>query len=179
MSTNFGTTSLPTVFKPTGATPIDVRTYFESYASALEAARIAAVAGDSNVIYYFGQLLTVYEPTTGAATIYKIVKAPEGTTYTDSEGNEKTATGALEAIDTTFEVGDIPIATASSAGAVKVAATSDIALAAPSLPVVCSWATTLIRKLPTAHGMTVCITPAMWHGGMKMATTGMWAVPTM
>ena len=130
MSTNFGTTSLPTVFKPTGATPIDVRTYFESYASALEAARIAAVAGDSNVIYYFGQLLTVYEPTTGAATIYKIVKAPEGTTYTDSEGNEKTATGALEAIDTTFEVGDIPIATASSAGAVKVAATSDIALAA-------------------------------------------------
>ena len=63
MSTNFGTTSLPTVFKPTGATPIDVRTYFESYASALEAARIAAVAGDSNVIYYFGQILTVYEPT--------------------------------------------------------------------------------------------------------------------
>ena len=129
MSTNFGTTSLPTVFKPTGATPIDVRTYFESYASALEAARIAAVAGDSNVIYYFGQLLTVYEPTTGAATIYKIVKAPEGTTYTDAEGNEKTATGALEAIDTTFEVGDIPVATASSVGAVKVAATSDIALA--------------------------------------------------
>lgn len=130
MSTNFGTTSLPTVFKPTGATPIDVRTYFESYASALEAARIAAVAGDSNVIYYFGQLLTVYEPTTGAATIYKIVKAPEGTTYTDAKGEEKIATGALESIDTTFEVGDIPIATASSIGAVKVAATSDIALAA-------------------------------------------------
>lgn len=129
MSTNFGTTSLPTVFKPTGATPIDVRTYFESYASALEAARIAAVAGDSNVIYYFGQLVTVYEPTTGAATIYKIVKAPEGTKYTDAEGNEKTATGALEAIDTTFEVGDIPVATASSVGAVKVTATSDIALA--------------------------------------------------
>lgn len=130
MSTNFGTTSLPTVFKPTGATPIDVRTYFESYASALEAARIAAVAGDSNVIYYFGQLLTVYEPTTGAATIYKIVKAPEGTTYTDAEGVEQVATGALEAIDTTFEVGDIPVATASSIGAVKVAATSDIALSA-------------------------------------------------
>lgn len=129
MSLEYGKMDFVTSFNYGSSIPIDARTYFESKAAADVAVQTACEVGGKTSKYYFGQLISVYEPSTGAVSIYKIVKAPEGSTYKDAEGNDQAKTGVLEAIDTTFEVGDIPVATASSIGAVKVAATSDIALA--------------------------------------------------
>lgn len=48
-------------FKPTSAFPLDARSMFGSYESAVAAAATAENAGSSNTIYYIGQQLTVFE----------------------------------------------------------------------------------------------------------------------
>lgn len=48
-------------FKPQSAFPLDSRTMFGSYDDAYVAAQSAENAGSTNTIYYFGQILTVFE----------------------------------------------------------------------------------------------------------------------
>lgn len=57
-------------FNPTSAFPLDARSYFESYESAVSAAATAMPAGDSNTVYYYGQTLCVVE--SNIATLYII-----------------------------------------------------------------------------------------------------------
>lgn len=48
-------------FAPSGAFPLDSRSMFGSYAAAEAAAKTAENAGSTNTVYYFGQILTVFE----------------------------------------------------------------------------------------------------------------------
>ena len=73
MATNFGKLNFSTSFNPTSAFPIDARTYFESLASAQEAAATAEEAGSANTTYYYGQILVVNEG--GAVAAYQITPA--------------------------------------------------------------------------------------------------------
>lgn len=77
---NFGKLNFAVSFNPQTAFPLDARSYFEditvdgvvtkAYDLALAAAQKAAVAGDTNTVYYFGQTLVVND---GAkATLYII-----------------------------------------------------------------------------------------------------------
>ena len=73
MALNFGKLNFSTSFNPTSAFPIDARTYFESLASAQEAAATAEEAGSANTTYYYGQILVVNEG--GAVAAYQITPA--------------------------------------------------------------------------------------------------------
>jgi hypothetical protein len=57
-------------FNPISAFPLDARSYFESYEAAVAAAATAAMAGDKNTKYYFGQTVVVVE--NEIATLYVI-----------------------------------------------------------------------------------------------------------
>lgn len=48
-------------FSPKTAFPLDARSMFGSYDAAVAAAQTAENAGSSNTVYYFGQILTVFE----------------------------------------------------------------------------------------------------------------------
>lgn len=61
MALTFGKINRAASFNPQTAFPLDARSYFESYALALEAAQKAEAAGSTNTVYYFGQVLTVVE----------------------------------------------------------------------------------------------------------------------
>lgn len=73
MALDFGKLNFSTSFNPTSAFPIDARTYFESLASAQEAAATAEEAGSANTTYYYGQILVVNEG--GAVAAYQITPA--------------------------------------------------------------------------------------------------------
>lgn len=73
MALNFGKLNFSTSFNPTSAFPIDARTYFESLASAQEAAATAEEAGSANTTYYYGQILVVNEG--GSVAAYQITPA--------------------------------------------------------------------------------------------------------
>lgn len=62
MALNFNAIDRGASFNPTSAFPLDKRAYFESYDAALAAARIAEEAGSTNVVYYYGQTVSVYTP---------------------------------------------------------------------------------------------------------------------
>lgn len=91
MALDFGKLNFSTSFNPTSGFPIDARTYFESFTAAQAAAATAEAAGSSNTVYYFGQILTVYEE--GAVSAYQIsgdgtlVKLAETTASGDLEGD--------------------------------------------------------------------------------------------
>ena len=55
------TLEFPVAYKPIGAFPLDARSMFGSYASAVAAAATAELPGSSESIYYIGQTLTVFE----------------------------------------------------------------------------------------------------------------------
>ena len=61
MSMEFGKLNFSVSFNPTSAFPLDARSYFESYAEAEEAARMAVAAGSAESVYYYGQTLVVVE----------------------------------------------------------------------------------------------------------------------
>lgn len=68
MALDFGKLNFSVSFNPTSAFPLDARSYFESYTSAVAAAATAMPAGDSNTVYYYGQTLCVVED--NVATLY-------------------------------------------------------------------------------------------------------------
>jgi hypothetical protein len=70
MAMTFGKGNRSIAFNPTSAFPLDARSYFESYEAALAAAQSAAMAGDTNTNYYFGQTVVVVE--NEVATLYVI-----------------------------------------------------------------------------------------------------------
>ena len=70
MALDFGKLNFSVSFNPTSAFPLDARSYFESYAKAEAAARIAEAAGSTNSIYYYGQTVAVVE--NGMANFYII-----------------------------------------------------------------------------------------------------------
>ena len=70
MAMTFGKGNRSIAFNPTTAFPLDARSYFESYEAALAAAARAAMAGDTNTEYYFGQTVVVVE--NGSAALYII-----------------------------------------------------------------------------------------------------------
>jgi hypothetical protein len=70
MALDFGKLNFSVSFNPTSAFPLDARSYFESYAEAEAAARIAEAAGSTNSIYYYGQTVVVVE--NGMANFYII-----------------------------------------------------------------------------------------------------------
>ena len=58
---NFGKLNFSVAFQPTSAFPVDGRTVFSSYASALAAAKTAEEVGSTNTKYYIGMKLLVVE----------------------------------------------------------------------------------------------------------------------
>lgn len=70
MAMNFGKGNRSVAFNPTSAFPLDARSYFESYESAVAAAALAQEAGSSDSVYYYGQTLVVVE--NNKATLYVI-----------------------------------------------------------------------------------------------------------
>ena len=70
MSLDFGKLNFSVSFNPTSAFPLDARSYFESYESAVAAAATAMPAGDSTTTYYYGENICVVED--NVATLYII-----------------------------------------------------------------------------------------------------------
>jgi hypothetical protein len=70
MAMDFGKNNRSVAFNPTSAFPLDARSYFESYETAVAAAASAEPAGSSNTVYYYGQTLAVVE--NEKATLYII-----------------------------------------------------------------------------------------------------------
>lgn len=104
MALDFGKLNFSTSFNPTSGFPIDARTYFESFESAQAAAATAEAAGSSSTVYYYGQILTVYEE--GAVSAYQIsgdktlVKLAETTASGDLEGDIIELQGQVAALQT-------------------------------------------------------------------------------
>ena len=104
MALDFGKLNFSTSFNPTSGFPIDARTYFESFESAQAAAATAEAAGSSSTVYYYGQILTVYEE--GAVSAYQIsgdktlVKLAETTASGDLEGDVIELQGQVAALQT-------------------------------------------------------------------------------
>lgn len=104
MALDFGKLNFSTSFNPTSGFPIDARTYFESFESAQAAAATAEAAGSSSTVYYYGQILTVYED--GAVAAYQIsgdktlVKLAETTASGDLEGDVIELQGQVAALQT-------------------------------------------------------------------------------
>lgn len=67
---DFGKLNFSVSFNPTTAFPLDARSYFDSYSTALAAAQSAEEVGSSNTTYYYGQTLVVVE--NSEATLYSI-----------------------------------------------------------------------------------------------------------
>lgn len=61
MALDFNKINRVAAFNPTTAFPLDARSYFESYESAVLAASLAKEAGDTTTTYYYGQTLVVVE----------------------------------------------------------------------------------------------------------------------
>lgn len=70
MSLDFGKLNFSVAFNPTSAFPLDARSYFESYESAVLAAASADEVGSSTTTYYYGQTVAVVE--NNIATLYTI-----------------------------------------------------------------------------------------------------------
>ena len=104
MALDFGKLNSSTSVNPTSGFPIDARTYFESFESAQAAAATAEAAGSSSTVYYYGQILTVYEE--GAVSAYQIsgdktlVKLAETTASGDLEGDIIELQGQVAALQT-------------------------------------------------------------------------------
>lgn len=104
MALDFGKLNFSTSFNPTSGFPIDARTYFESFESAQAAAATAEAAGSSSTVYYYGQILTVYEE--GVVSAYQIsgdktlVKLAETTASGDLEGDVIELQGQVAALQT-------------------------------------------------------------------------------
>lgn len=104
MALDFGKLNFSTSFNPTSGFPIDARTYFESFELAQAAAATAEAAGSSNTVYYYGQILTVYEDNSVAA--YQItadktlVKLAETTASGDLEADVIALQGKVTALET-------------------------------------------------------------------------------
>lgn len=61
MAMTFGKGNRSIAFNPTTAFPLDARSYFESYAAAEAAAKLAQEAGSTESVYYYGETLVVVE----------------------------------------------------------------------------------------------------------------------
>lgn len=70
MSLNFGKMDFAVSFAPVTAFPLDARSYFESYDSAVAQAQLAVEAGSADGRLYIGQTITVVE--NGSAQLYQI-----------------------------------------------------------------------------------------------------------
>lgn len=70
MAMNFGTLDFAVAFNRQTAFPLDAKSYFESYDSAVAAAQAADEAGSKKSVYYYGQVVSVVE--NGAAKLYII-----------------------------------------------------------------------------------------------------------
>ena len=70
MAMDFGTLDFAVAFNRQTAFPLDAKSYFESYASAVAAAQIADEAGSKKSVYYYGQVVSVVE--NGIAKLYII-----------------------------------------------------------------------------------------------------------
>lgn len=70
MAMDFGTLDFAVAFNRQTAFPLDAKSYFESYASAVAAAQTADEAGSKKSVYYYGQVVSVVE--NGAAKLYII-----------------------------------------------------------------------------------------------------------
>ena len=70
MAMNFGTLDFAVAFNRQTAFPLDAKSYFESYASAVAAAQTADEAGSKKSVYYYGQVVSVVE--NGTAKLYII-----------------------------------------------------------------------------------------------------------
>lgn len=84
MALDFGKLNFSVSFNPTSAFPLDARSYFESYADALAAAKTAVAAGSSDSTYYFGQTVVVVE--NKFATFYII--QPDGSLQQIAAGDD-------------------------------------------------------------------------------------------
>jgi len=62
--------ALPVSFNPQTAFPLDARSMFGSLAEAQAAAATAKNAGSSETVYYYGQIITVFE--NDISTVYVI-----------------------------------------------------------------------------------------------------------
>lgn len=70
MAMNFGTLDFAVAFNRQTAFPLDAKSYFESYDSAVAAAQTADEAGSKKSVYYYGQVVSVVE--NGTAKLYII-----------------------------------------------------------------------------------------------------------
>ena len=70
MAMDFGTLDFAVAFNRQTAFPLDAKSYFESYASAVAAAQTADEAGSKKSVYYYGQVVSVVE--NGTAKLYII-----------------------------------------------------------------------------------------------------------
>lgn len=70
MAMNFGTLDFAVAFNRQTAFPLDAKSYFESYDSAVAAAQAADEAGSKKSVYYYGQVVSVVE--NGTAKLYII-----------------------------------------------------------------------------------------------------------
>ena len=93
---DFGKINRSAAFNPTSAFPLDARSYFESYAAALAAAKQAEAVGSTNTVYHYGQLLLVYEG--GACTWYTITPGGNLEPVGSGEG------AALPELDDTLKI---------------------------------------------------------------------------
>lgn len=64
MAMDFGTLDFAVAFNRQTAFPLDAKSYFESYASAVAAAQTADEAGSKKSVYYYGQVVSVVENST-------------------------------------------------------------------------------------------------------------------
>jgi hypothetical protein len=70
MAMNFGILDFAVAFNRQTAFPLDAKSYFESYDSAVAAAQAADEAGSKKSVYYYGQVVSVVE--NGTAKLYII-----------------------------------------------------------------------------------------------------------
>ena len=68
----FGKLNFSVSFSPTTAFPLDARYYFESQASAEDAAKTADFAGSTSTTYYFGQQVVVVDKANKSVKLYII-----------------------------------------------------------------------------------------------------------
>lgn len=99
MAMDFGTLDFAVAFNRQTAFPLDAKSYFESYASAVAAAQTADEAGSKKSVYYYGQVVSVVE--NGAAKLYiiqpdKTLKEAGGEIIINENVFAKDETGKLD-----------------------------------------------------------------------------------
>lgn len=80
MALNFTSISRSAAFAPNAPFPLDARSIFDDYSVALASAKTAVNIGTvgAKSAFYFGQTVTVLNPTTNAVRVFSIVKGEDG-----------------------------------------------------------------------------------------------------